>query len=76
MGGDYPNRNPDRGGTGGEFPESGNDAPGGMGGEYPEDSQSPNTSGDPWRGKVGVRSLPADTPENVPPPMTHQGAPD
>ncbi len=64
------------GGSGGELGESGADHPGGMGGEIPEGSEAPLTSGDPAGGKVGVRSTPAGTEENVPPPMTHQGSPD
>ena len=76
MGGDYPKPTPERGGTGGEFPERGEDKPGGMGGQYPEDSQVPTTSGDPARGKVGVRSQPPGTTPNVPEPSPPDGAPD
>jgi hypothetical protein len=45
-------------------------------GQNPDDSQAPVTSGDPGRGKVGVRTQPPGTKPNVPPPTPPDSAPD
>ena len=76
IGGNYPKQQARNGGEGGEHPERDTPDQGGMGGEYPERSSVPLTSGDPQRGKVGVLKQPEGTAPNVPPPMTHDGAPD
>jgi len=45
-------------------------------GEHLDDSQAPVTSGDPGRGKVGVRKQPPGTKPNVPAPTPPDNAPD